>query len=59
MSSLNCVQPKMEGQFLASRPMSDFNNNKINLIFPANLIVGLCGSLNGSMFDYARFVGLC
>jgi hypothetical protein len=56
--------PKMEGQFLALRLMSNFiikNFFLINYVFflQRTKSVGLCGNMNGSMLDYARSVGLC
>jgi hypothetical protein len=53
--------PKMEGRFLASGSMLDFNKLfKIKYgFFQRTRVVGLCGNLNSSMRDYARSIGLC
>jgi hypothetical protein len=51
---------KMEGQFLAlgQCQISIIFLDKIEF-FQRTKSVGLCGNLNGSMLDYARFVELC
>jgi hypothetical protein len=43
-------------------PMSDFNKEFFLIrhgFFQRTISVGLCGNLNGSMLDYARFVEIC